>query len=161
MRIFLIGFLVIASLANAAMAGDDAGVGEAEVQVAAGNATAESEIELLFDRWNRTIQSGDAADVVSLYAEDSILLPTMSNKPRLTPAEKEEYFRHFQHKRPSAVIDLRHIDVGSDMAVDSGLYTFTFAETGEVVKARYSFTYKRNGPDWLIVSHHSSAMPER
>jgi len=161
MRRFLIVFLVVALLTNIALASNNAGVEEPVAQVTAGKLVTESEIKSLFDRWNRAIQSRDVADVVALYAKDSILLPTMSNKPRLTPAEKEDYFRHFQHKLPSAVVDLRHIDIGTDMAVDSGLYTFTFAETGEVVQARYSFTYKRIGPDWLIVSHHSSLMPEK
>ena len=120
----------------------------------------EDEIAALFDRWNQSLQTGDPRKVVSLYAERSILLPTVSNKPRLTPDEKEDYFRHFLKKRPSAKIDLRQIEIGSDMAVDSGLYTFTFAETGETVRGRYSFTYRRKGSQWLIVSHHSSVMPE-
>ena len=122
--------------------------------------TSEAEIAALFDRWNQALQTGDISKVVALYAERSILLPTLSNKPRLTSAEKEDYFRHFMEKRPSARIDLREIEVGCDMAVDSGLYTFTFAKTGEVVSGRYSFTYRRAGSQWLIISHHSSLMPE-
>ncbi|MBM3245369.1 MAG: SgcJ/EcaC family oxidoreductase [Candidatus Omnitrophica bacterium] len=120
----------------------------------------EAEIAALFDRWNQALQTGDPRRVTALYAEKSILLPTLSNKPRLTPAEKEDYFRHFLEKRPFGVIDMREIEVGADMAVDSGLYTFTFAKTGEVVKARYSFTYRWDGSQWLIASHHSSVMPE-
>ena len=120
----------------------------------------EDEIASLFDRWNQSLQTGDPRKVVSLYAERSILLPTVSSKPRLTPDEKEDYFRHFLEKRPSGKIDLRKIEIGCNMAVDSGLYTFTFAKTGEIVKGRYSFTYRWNGSQWLIVSHHSSAMPE-
>ena len=122
--------------------------------------TSEPEIAALFDRWNQALQTGDPDKVVALYAERSILLPTMSNKPRLTPAEKEEYFIHFIEKRPFARIDLREIEIGCDMAVDSGLYTFTFAKTGETVSGRYSFTYRWDGSQWLIVSHHSSVMPE-
>ena len=118
------------------------------------------EIAALFDRWNQALETGDPRRVVALYAEESILLPTLSNKPRLTPAEKEDYFRHFLEKRPFARIDMREIEAGVDMAVDSGLYTFTFAKTGEVVKARYTFTYRWDGSEWLIVSHHSSVMPE-
>ena len=106
------------------------------------------------------MQTGDAGKVTALYAERSILLPTMSNKPRLTAAEKEEYFEHFLEKGPVARIDLRQIEIGCNMAVDSGLYTFTFAKTGEVVSGRYSFTYRWDGARWLIVSHHSSMMPE-
>lgn len=119
-----------------------------------------AEIASLFDRWNQALQTLDPQRVVALYAERSILLPTLSNKPRLTPSEKEEYFRHFLEKRPFSRIDMREIEIGTDMAVDSGLYTFTFAQTGEVVRARYSFVYRWDGSRWLITSHHSSVMPE-
>lgn len=122
--------------------------------------TSESEIAALFDRWNQALQTGDPGKVAALYAERSTLLPTLSNKPRSTPAGKEDYFRHFLERRPSARIDFREVEIGCDMAVDSGLYTFTFAKTGEVVSGRYTFTYKWDGSQWLIVSHHSSLMPE-
>ena len=50
-------------------------------------AVSETEIAALFDRWNQSLQTGDPHKVVANYAERSILLPTLSNKPRLTPAE--------------------------------------------------------------------------
>lgn len=127
----------------------------------AARSTSEAEIAALFDRWNQSLQTGDPHKVVANYAERSILLPTVSNKPRLTPTEREDYFHHFLAKRPSGKIDLRQIDISGDMAVDSGLYTFTFAETGEVVSGRYTFVYKWDGEQWLIISHHSSVMPEK
>ena len=120
----------------------------------------EEEIAKLFDRWNESLQTGDPAKVADNYAQKSILLPTISNKPRLTREEKENYFAHFLKNSPSGKIIMRHIDISGDMAVDSGLYSFAFAKTGDVVKARYSFVYKWNGERWLIISHHSSAMPE-
>lgn len=120
----------------------------------------EQTIASLFDRWNESLQTGDPKKVVANYAERSILLPTVSNTPRLTPAEKEDYFTHFLQSKPSGVIDLRQIDISGEIAVDSGLYTFTLAAKGETVKARYSFVYKWDGAQWLIISHHSSAMPE-
>ena len=52
--------------------------------------TSEAEISALFDRWNASLQTGDPHKVVANYAPRSILLPTVSNKPRLTPAEKED-----------------------------------------------------------------------
>jgi uncharacterized protein (TIGR02246 family) len=122
--------------------------------------TSEAEIAALFDRWNRSLQTGEPQKVVANYAEKSILLPTVSNKPRLTPTEKEDYFQHFLENGPSGTIDLRAIELGCNTAVDAGLYTFTFSKTGAVVHGRYSFTYRWNGSQWLITSHHSSAMPE-
>ena len=123
--------------------------------------TSEQEITALFDRWNQSLQTGDPHKVVANYAERSILLPTVSNKPRLTPADKEDYFHHFLENRPSGKIDLRSIELGCNTAVDAGLYTFTFAKTGAVVSGRYSYTYRWDGKQWLITSHHSSAMPEK
>ena len=124
-------------------------------------APTEQEIAKLFDRWNSSLETGDPQKVVSNYAKLSILLPTVSNKPRLTSEEKADYFEHFLQKQPSGVIVQRQIQVGCDMAVDSGLYTFRYAKTGEKVEARFSFTYRWDGEQWLIISHHSSAMPER
>lgn len=122
--------------------------------------TNEQEIASLFDRWNQSLQTGDPHQVVANYAERSILLPTVSNKPRLTPSEKEDYFQDFLKNRPSGKIDLSFIEIGCNSAVDAGLYTFTFAQTGEVVPARYTYTYRWDGSKWLITSHHSSALPE-
>lgn len=124
-------------------------------------ATSEAEIASLFDRWNRSLQTGDSHQVVANYAKHSILLPTVSNEPRLTPAEKEDYFHHFLENRPSGRIDLRFVELGCNTAVDAGLYTFTFAKTGTTVSGRYTYTYRWNGSEWLITSHHSSVMPEK
>src|SRR3954463_3456690 len=99
-------------------------------------ATTEQEIASLFDRWNQSLQTGDPQKVVANYAQRSILLPTVSNKPRLTPAEKNDYFQHFLEDRPFGRIDARSIYIGCNSAVDAGLYTFTFAKTGAVVPAR-------------------------
>jgi uncharacterized protein (TIGR02246 family) len=124
-------------------------------------ATSEQEIAALFDRWNESLQTGDPHKVTANYAERSILLATVSNKPRRTQEEKEDYFHHFLEDRPSGKIDMRSIELGCNSAVDAGLYTFTFAKTGAMVKARYTYTYRWNGTQWLITSHHSSAMPEK
>jgi len=124
-------------------------------------ATDQTEIASLFDRWNDSLQTGDADAVVANYAERSILLPTVSNTPRLTPTEKRDYFeKEFLPKAPSGRIDQRFIQIGCNSAVDAGLYTFTLGKTGEQVSARYSYTYSWDGSKWLITSHHSSAMPE-
>ena len=119
-----------------------------------------SEIAALFDRWNNSLRTGDPRKVVANYAPNSILLPTVSNRARFTIAEKEEYFMHFLMRRPEGSIDDRMIEVDCNSATDAGLYTFRFAD-GTKVKARYSFSYKKIGAEWLITSHHSSGMPER
>lgn len=124
-------------------------------------ATSPVEIAALFERWNQSLQTGDPHQVVANYAPDSVLLPTVSNTPRLTPAAQEDYFHHFLENRPSGKIDSRSIQINCNTAVDIGLYTFTFARTGDQVHARFTFTYKWDGQQWLITSHHSSGMPEQ
>src|SRR5262245_3057923 len=124
-------------------------------------AATEKDIAALFDTWNAALQTGDPHKVSALYAERSILLPTLSNKPRMNAAEKADHFHHFLANKPSGKVDFRSIEVGCNTAVDAGLYTFKFAVTGAEVKARYTYTYKWDGKKWLISSHHSSAMPEK
>lgn len=121
--------------------------------------TSEQEIAALFDRWNQSLQTGDPRQVAANYAEQSILLATVSARPRLTTADREDYFKHFLENGPSGKIDLRRVYLGCNSAVDAGLYTFTFARTGAVVHARYTYTYRWDGARWLITSHHSSALP--
>lgn len=119
-----------------------------------------ADIAALFERWNASLKTGDAKKVVSNYATPSILLPTVSNQARFTAAEKEDYFVHFLQRKPEGSINDRMIEVDCHSATDAGLYSFKFAD-GSVVKARYSFSYKKVGDEWLISSHHSSAMPEK
>ena len=151
--------LLIAGLALAGCATKPAGT--ASAPMVSCKPASEPEIAALFDRWNQSLQTGDAHKVVANYAEKSILLPTVSNLPRLTAAQKLDYFEHFLENKPVGRIDFRSVDIGCNSAVDAGLYTFTFGRTGAVVKARYTYTYRWDGQQWLITSHHSSAMPEK
>jgi len=117
-----------------------------------------SEIAGLFDRWNASLKTGDAKKVAENYAYDSVLLPTLSNKVRLTDAERVDYFEHFLEGKPVGKIDSRNIRIGCNDAIDTGTYTFSFAGKKDA-SARYTFTYIWDGHNWKISSHHSSLMP--
>ena len=118
-----------------------------------------NEILALFDEWNNALQTGDPKAVVALYETNGVLLPTISNQVRHNHAEIEDYFVGFVAKGPVGKIDEANIRTFGDVAINSGVYTFTFAD-GAVVPARYTFVYRWNGQRWLIVEHHSSQMPE-
>jgi len=120
----------------------------------------EQQVKGLFDRWNASLKTLKPDEVLNNYAPDAILLPTVSNRPRLTQAERRDYFVHFLENKPQGVIDQRVIRLGCNDAIDSGLYTFTMGD-GKKVRARYTFVYNYQNGQWLIVSHHSSAMPEK
>lgn len=122
------------------------------------------EIAGLFDTWNRALQTGNVQSVVSLYAPDAVLQPTVSNQVRTTPEQITDYFDHFMALKPVGQINYREIrQLGNNVAMDSGVYTFTLTEAnGKIrhVQARYTFVYEQVGGQWKILNHHSSAMPE-
>ena len=118
------------------------------------------QVAALFTRWNDDLLTGNPDKVAADYAPDAVLLPTVSNKPRTTPAEIHDYFVKFLKGKPSGFIDYRVIKIGCDIAQDIGTYTFKFAD-GKTVHARYTFVYEWLDGKWLIVHHHSSAMPEK
>lgn len=122
-------------------------------------AATEEDIAALFDRWNESLKTGDPYKVVANYAPKSVLLPTLSGKARFTVEEKVDYFHHFLENQPEGRIDSRMIELDCNTAIDEGLYSFVFKKTGTVAKARYTFTYKWDGKQWLITSHHSSKLP--
>lgn len=119
----------------------------------------ELDITALFETWNSALQTGDPKQVAALYAADAILLPTVSNRVRHNHEEIEDYFVQFLAKGPSGKIDEANVRIFGDLAINSGVYTFTFSD-GAVVTARFTYVYRRDGDGWKIIEHHSSAMPE-
>ncbi|NQZ47897.1 MAG: SgcJ/EcaC family oxidoreductase [Erythrobacter sp.] len=124
--------------------------------------TANAEIGGLFDQWNAALQTCDPDQVVALYADDAILLPTLSNDVRHNHAEIRDYFVHFLQKKPFGTIDQSNIRDLGDVAVHSGVYTFALTADGETSHAqcRFTYVYARSGDGWKIIEHHSSLMPE-
>ncbi|NEK64408.1 MAG: SgcJ/EcaC family oxidoreductase, partial [Xanthomonas perforans] len=74
------------------------------------------------------------------------------------------YFAMFLTKKPQGVVNYRTVRVlDDDSAVDAGVYTFTLTDkhgNKSNVQARYTFVYEKRDGKWLIINHHSSAMPE-
>ncbi|GAA0746258.1 SgcJ/EcaC family oxidoreductase [Ideonella azotifigens] len=140
-------------LSTPALAQDDAGTS------AICQATSEQQVAALFDRWNASLRTLDPDKVVANYAPDGVLLPTVSNEPRTSPAEIRDYFVKFLKSEPQGTIDKRLIRIGCNVAQDVGTYTFQFKD-GQTVKARYTYVYEWENGQWLIAHHHSSAMPE-
>ena len=119
----------------------------------------DNNITALFEKWNNALQTGDPKKVAELYEYNAILLPTVSNKVRHNHDEIADYFVTFLAKKPVGKIDEGNVRTFRDLAINSGVYTFTF-EDGSAVTARFTYVYRWNGQDWKIIEHHSSAMPE-
>lgn len=127
------------------------------------------DIRAQFDIWAEALLTQDPQSVVSLYAPDAVLLPTLSNQVRHNHAEITGYFDMFCALKPVATMVESNIRVFGDAGTNSGIYSFNLdAPDGSRVDVlvRFTFTYERQrspAPDdneWLIVAHHSSAMPE-
>ena len=119
----------------------------------------DSYIAALFEEWNTALQTGEPKNVTALYESNAILLPTISNQVRHNHEEIEDYFIHFLAKGPKGVINESNIRTFGNIAINSGIYTFTFND-GNSVQARFTYVYRWNGQRWLIMEHHSSALPE-
>jgi uncharacterized protein (TIGR02246 family) len=121
-------------------------------------------IAKLFTEWNAALATGDPQRVADRYAADAVLLPTVSNQVRTDRAGIVDYFTHFLEGKPKGEIKKSTVSLlDENTAVDAGVYVFTLTEDGEQrqVEARYTFVYEQRGGAWVIVNHHSSAMPEQ
>jgi uncharacterized protein (TIGR02246 family) len=123
----------------------------------------DAEIKKVFEGWNAAIQN-DADKVADRYHTEAILLSTLKDKPYEGKANIRTYFVDFVKRKPKAEITDRQIEIlGDKAAVDTGLYTFTFGDGKEPasIKARFTYVYKVVDGKCLIVSHHSSPLPEK
>ena len=122
------------------------------------------QVESWFTAFNSSWATKQPAKVAALFTKDAVLLATVSNKPRTTPAEIEDYFVKFLKGSPVGTINSSTIKIGCNSIARVGTWTvgLTDASTGAKsdVKARYSFIYKRENGQWKIDHLHSSMMPE-
>lgn len=116
----------------------------------------------LFNKWNEALKTGNPKAVAALYADDAVLLPTVSNLARTNLAEIEDYFAHFLEKKPVGKIVQRNVKKGCNKLTDAGIYSFSLTDQSGTkdVPARYTFVYEYRNNGWKIVHHHSSVMPE-
>src|SRR5467141_3555257 len=113
--------------------------------------------------WAAALGEDEPEKVLQLYSDDAVLWGTLSPTVRADRSALRDYFVTAFKVLPGLKVAFgdQLIRVYGGTAVNTGYYTFSFAKDGETktLPARYSFTYVKNGERWLIVDHHSSAMP--
>jgi uncharacterized protein (TIGR02246 family) len=113
--------------------------------------------------WARALGEDDPDKVLPLYSGDAVLWGTLSPTLRADRAALRDYFVTAFKVLPGlkVVFGDQSIRVYGGTAVNTGYYTFSYVKGGETksLPARYSFAYVKSGENWLIVDHHSSAMP--
>jgi uncharacterized protein (TIGR02246 family) len=114
-------------------------------------------------KWAQTLGQNDPDNVVALYATDGVLWGTLSPTVRADRAALRDYFVTAFRVLPNlkVMFGQQLIRVYGRTAVNTGYYTFSYVKDGETrtLPARYSFTFVKDGEKWMIVDHHSSAMP--
>jgi uncharacterized protein (TIGR02246 family) len=113
--------------------------------------------------WIDGMNSHNAERVVALYDAEAVLWGTRSSSLRDTPATVRDYFKVLQTVPSSYKVALgeQRIRIYGDIAINTGTYTFSEDRDGKPVTrpARFSFVYRNRDGSWLIVDHHSSAVP--
>jgi uncharacterized protein (TIGR02246 family) len=126
-------------------------------------ASTKEEITAATMKWGKTLGQNDPDRIVLLYATDGVLWGTLSPTVRADRAALRDYFVTASKALPSLKVKFGEqlIRVYGSTAVNTGYYTFSYIEGGETrtMPARYSFTFVKQGENWMIVDHHSSAMP--
>lgn len=117
-----------------------------------------------FSMWTDALLTKESSRVADLYSADATFLPTVSPEFKYGKAEAEKYFEHFLQKNPNGNIVKEKIQpLGNDIYLHSGLYDFEVGANGkkDIVKARFSFVWRKE-PDgeWRIIHHHSSVKPK-
>ena len=113
-------------------------------------------------KWMDNVNLGAPQGVTSLYSENSVLIPTLSNTIRINSQGIEDYFNSFLAKESLKVTLLECFTQNSSgcaFSVDSGIYVFCWKEQNEqkCMNARFNF-FVDGGK---ILEHHSSAIPEK
>ena len=114
-------------------------------------------------KWADIFAENNPDTILALYATDGVLWGTLSPTVRSDSGAVRAYFVSAFTALPQAKVTFgdQLIRVYGNTAVNTGYYTFSYVKDGETksIPARYSFAYVKDGDAWLIVDHHSSAMP--
>ena len=125
-------------------------------------AAPEDDVAAALQAWASAYDSRSPDRIAALYAADAVFWGTSSPVLRDTPALIADYFKNMA-AQPQARVEITSskVQLWGDMAAATGVYTFTDVRNGTTVRrpARFTFVFQRQGGRWLIVDHHSSAMP--
>jgi len=114
-------------------------------------------------KWADAFSAETPDRVLALYDREAVLWGTLSPTRRDNPEAIRDYMVNAFKALPEHKVSFgdQLIRVYGDIAINSGYYTFTYNKDGESksLPARYSFVYAKRNGRWMIVDHHSFAMP--
>jgi uncharacterized protein (TIGR02246 family) len=126
-------------------------------------ADATADVEAATQQWIAAFNRKDAKAIVSLYAKDAVFFGTSSPTLRDDPDMVWDYFKSLPTLGDAVISVGEHrVQLLGRTAINSGYYTRAFMQDGKEVKnpARFTFVYAKRGGKWMIINHHSSALPQ-
>jgi len=130
-----------------------------------GNSSLHFTPETVLFEWIAAINTWNPQHLVSLYAEDALLLPTFSPHALSTCDAIHHYFQQLA-QRPGLSVKLhektlRIRSVGPDVFVLSGIYCFRFEVDSEPLSFEARFTLVINTALKSPILHHQSSQHPR
>ena len=119
----------------------------------------------VLEAWLSEVNSGNLNDVLLLYNETAVLLPTFSDKCLATAEDIKAYFEKLgSHKNLNVQLHEKTLvvqDFSHNLYSMSGIYAWRFEVDGENLNFEARFTFiadlNRSRP---VVHHHSSQVPQ-
>jgi len=115
-------------------------------------------------KWAEAVATRIPENVITLYHPDGSLWGTLAQEYLHGHKAIIGYFVNFLEKEDlSCEFKEGIIRIYGEFALYSGTYEFTWKFSGREVllPARFSFIYKKEAGNWLIMEHHSSMFPEK
>jgi hypothetical protein len=114
--------------------------------------------------WAQAIETRCPENVLKMYHPEGALWGTLAQEFRFGHEEIFGYFVNFLNKEELKCEFIEgYVRIYDEFAIYSGTYEFTwkFAGRNVLLPARFSFIYKKEAGNWLIMEHHSSMFPEK
>ena len=112
--------------------------------------------------WKEAVEGSDVQAIVNLYDKDAIMISSFAQNPMTNRGVIASYYKKVISNPDVRVsIEEEHPRRFDNMAINTGRYTLSYTQEGEEVSvpARFSFVYQLQNNKWIIVDHHSSAVP--
>lgn len=126
------------------------------------HADAASDVRAATARWVDAFNRKDAPAIVALYAKDAVFFGTSSPVLRDSPELVQDYFKSLPTLGDAVItVGDQRVQVHGKLAIHTGFYTRSSVQEGRMVQnpARFTFVYEDRRGQWVIVNHHSSALP--
>lgn len=118
----------------------------------------------ILNEWAQAVNKVDVNELIALYDESAILIPTFSNRILNTPEKIRDYFERLGDREELSISlhenTLNVQSLNDQFYALSGIYTWRFKVDGELLNFEAHFSYiidvARPNP---IIHHHSSQIP--